>query len=325
MGLVFVERDIEPRFLEKYDVDQDTLRLAAYKLSTTRADIQRWIAEVEARFPEGAKQFVPTPLLTTPLLKLEIANGPPYVCPSLFHFISAARDRVREAISQPGSTDVDSSDLYGEYLVQYVQAFARAAGVKVIDLDLLERRTKKRADLLFIENDRGLIVEVKRSLATGSLSKHLLYPEGIIAVLQHLLGAFQQCQATQSRRAWKSEGIELGCIAAVILVDEPVGAEGGVFADLLGAQTQIDLPFEVMSVTEFENALGVLGTEALVDLIRRKWSDGLRDVPLAIYAKNFRKLETRTVPGKRTHLEAEDRELFFETGMATRDFSAEWP
>ncbi len=324
-GAVFMERDLDAEFLAKYEVGQEDLRLAAYKLSTTRDDVQRWLVEIRARFREGIKHLVPSPLLTTPLLRLDLGSGPPYACPSVNHFVAAVRDRVREAISQRGRTDADSADLYGERLVDYLKAFATAASLNVLDLDTIEDRTLRRADLLFFEGDSVLIAEVKRSLATGALSRHLLYPEGIIAVFSHLHGAYGQCQATFARRSWRATGISDTHAAAVVLVDEPVGAEGAVFSDLYGAQTVVDLPFEIMGVDEFENAIGVLGTRRLVELICKKWNEGLRDIPLLVYARNVLGIETQIVEGKRTHLEAEERELFFEAGLVPRNFPAVWP
>jgi hypothetical protein len=209
--------------------------------------------------------------------------------------------------------------------VEYLKAFARAASLNVIDLDLIEGRTLRRADLLFIEDHSVLIAEVKRSLAPGALSRHLLYPEGIIAVFKHLLGAYGQCLASFARRSWRTQGVDEARVAAVVLVDEPVGAEGAVFADLYGAQTTVDLPFEIMGVDEFENAVGVLGTKGLVDLICKKWSEGMRDIPLIVYARNVLGIETQRAEGKRAHLEVEERELFFEAGLVPRNFAAAWP
>lgn len=325
MGCVILERAIDDPFRKKYDVDADVLKLAAYKLATTRSDLQRWLDEVQMHFPEGVRQFVPTPLLTTPLLALEMPGLPQYLCPSIHHFVSAVRDRVRDAISQDGSMPANTSELYGGYLVEYIKAASSAAELEVYDIDDMEAGTERRADLLFVEGDRGLIVEVKRSVATGGLSKHLLYPEGIAAVLLHLLGAFRQCQATLWRRPWQRRGMRLTRLAAIILVDEPVAAEGAVFSELLSAQTHVDLPFDVLSVTEFENAVAVLGVCGLVELLIDKWAARLQGIPLQVFASKVRGLQTKKIPGKRTHLAFEDKELFFEIGLTRTEFSAEWP
>lgn len=324
-GGVIIERPIDDEFHAKYDVDIDVLRLAAFKLSTTRADLQRWVQEIQDSFPEGVRQFVPTPLLTTPLLSLETPGLAPYVCPSIHHFISAVRDRVRKVISQDGGMPTNASQLYGDYLVDYIKAAALAASVDVFDIDDMEPGTERRADLLFVERDRGLIVEVKRSVATGGLSKHMLYPRGIVAVLSHLLGAFRQCQATLWRRPWRRNGLQLNRLAAIILVDEPVAGEGAVFSELLSSQTVVDLPFDVMSVVDFENALGTLGVRGLVELLIDKWGKRLQGIPLQLFARNVCGIQTKIINGKRKHLTMEDEELFFKIGLAKSEFAAEWP
>ncbi len=328
-GYINLNRSIEEKFEKTYDVDIDTMQLAAFKLMTTRDDLRKWIEGQRAS--DASISRAPNLLATTPLLSIDefLDPTPPintvYLCPSLFHFIGAVRDRVRQAISAPGQIEINTEELYGSVLSEYVYHCSTGAGV-MYSVDEFDGNGR-RADWLLVNGDAGLIIEVKRALATGTLSRHLLNANGMSAVLRQLYGAYEQCRATASRRNWSRKCGPLTRLAALVLVDEPVGAEGAVVADLLVSHTEAgaDPPFEVMSVFEFENAVHALGVQRLVSLIREKWSRGFAGLPLSTYFTSVRNEERIINPNARTHIPAEDEELFLNLGFAASALGARWP
>ena len=329
-GYVDLNRPIDEDFTAKYEVDYDTLRLAAFKLSTTRPDLQAWLNDL-LRVPSVLQNHAPNPLATTPLLSVDglVQPAPPantvYLCPSLFHFIGAVRDRVREAISGPSEMTINTQELYGAVLSDYVRQCSAGAGA-IYSVDAFDG-DERRADWLLVKGRVGLVIEVKRALATGALSRYLLTANGMSAVLKQLYGAYEQCRATASRRNWRTHCGTLDEVAALVLVDEPVGAEGAVVSDLLARQTEAgaDPPFEVMSVSEFENAIHALGVERLVSLIREKWKTGYGGLPLGTYFTKVRREKSVTIPSARGHMLAEDQELFLNLGFAASAIGARWP
>jgi hypothetical protein len=331
MGRVDLNRPIDQAFTEKYDVDADALRLAAYKLATSRDDLQLWLDDLVRNAPPGLLHYAPTPLASTPLLRGDDLVDPKlpshtlFLCPSIYHFIGAVRDRVKDAISAPGQITEDTQTLYGEMLNRYVARCIEGTG-RVINIDDIDGNDR-RADWLLVADGCGLIIEVKRVLATGALSRHLVTARGMAAVLEHLYGAYDQCRSTRSGARWTTQCGRLSEIAALVLVDEPVGAEGAVVSDLLARQTVagVDPPFEVMSVAEFENAIHVLGVKQLVRLINEKWQRGYVGVPLGVYFTKVLGREKVSADGARKYLEDEDRELFLELGLSASAFGAEWP
>lgn len=329
MGRVDLNREIDQAFVEKYDVDLDALRLAAFKLATSRDELQGWLRDLLQNAPPGLLHYAPSPLATTPLLRCDDLVEPPllahtlFLCPSIYHFIGAVRDRVREAISAPSQIQMDTQSLYGELLNDYVGKCMDGVG-QVVSIDAFDR-DDRRADWLISDGSSTLIIEVKRALVTGSLSRHLVTARGMAAVLEHIYGAYDQCRSTYNRARWTSYCGKLTEVAAMILIDEPVGAEGAVVAELLSRQTAIGVkpPFEVMSVAEFENAIHVLGVKRLVSLIRGKWHAGHVGLPLGIYFSKVLGENQRRVSHVRNYVELEDRELFLELGFSTSD--RQWP
>ena len=329
-GYANLNRPVDEDFATKYDVDHETLRLAAFKLSTTRRDLQLWLDDLQ-KTPSALRHHAPNPLATTPLLSVDglVSPAPPpntvHLCPSIFHFLGAVRDRVREAISGPSDMTVNTQELYGAVLSDYVHQCSSGAGI-MYSVDAFDG-DQRRADWLLVNGDSGLIIEVKRALATGTLSRHLLTANGMCAVLKQLYGAYDQCRATASRRNWRRHCGPLRQIAALVLVDEPVGAEGAVVAELLSRNTVAgtEPPFEVMSVAEFENAIHTLGVQRLVSLIRGKWLAGHAGTPLGSYFTKVLGEESINNRTARAHMLPEDHELFLNLGSAASAVGARWP
>jgi hypothetical protein len=324
IGCFSLERPIDASFTSKYDVDADTLRLAAYKLSASRDEIINCLRDIAASLRPGMHPFAPMPLMSTPLLRFTDSENPPFVCPSIGHFISAIRDRVREAISQQGGMPTPAIRLYGDHLSKYVEAAVTATGTSSINLDLIEPQNSKHADFFLSDGDFGIILEIKRSIAKG-MSRYLVNAQGIADVLNHLLSAYKQCQSTHGRMPWKGLGISPSHIVSLILIDEPLASEGAVFAELLSAQVAVRPPFDVLSITEFEHVLGVHGVRGIVQMVERKWAMGLQGLPLDVFASKELGIPTKKVLGARGHLRPEDQELFLELGLTHRDKRAEWP
>ena len=90
---------------------------------------------------------------------------------------------------------VNTQELYGAVLSDYVHQCSSGAGI-MYSVDAFDG-DQRRADWLLVNGDSGLIIEVKRALATGTLSRHLLTANGMCAVLKQLYGAYDQCPGTR--------------------------------------------------------------------------------------------------------------------------------
>lgn len=325
-GCVSLGGGVDADFTRKYDVDANTLLLAADKLSTSREDFLAWLSEAEGAVRPGMAPFIPMALMSTPLLKFEEPDSPQFVCPSFSHFVSAMRDRLRDAISTQGGMPTHAIRIYGTILAKYVEEMASAANITVLNLDTVEPSNEKHADLLLVEGEYALLVEVKRSIAPGLMSRYLIDPRGIVEMLSHLRLALRQCQCSYERRSWETKGLIPSNIAALILIDEPLAAEGAVFAELLSAQTSLNIRFDVLSVTEFERAIGAVGVRGLAQLIHLKWSLGYQGLPLDQFASRVLNMTPKKSTHPRSHLKEEDRELFMGLGAGLQKApNTHWP
>ncbi len=115
-------------------------------------------------------------------------------------------------------------------------------------------------------------------------------------------------------------------MAALVLIDEPLSGEGAVFGELYARQTRVPLPFEIMSIGEYEHALGVLGVSGLVEMICAKFANRHPGAPLAQFAMHVMRMSTRRVPEARAYLRPFAAELLPEE-LANLDefYSARWP
>jgi hypothetical protein len=176
-----------------------------------------------------------------------------------------------------------------------------------------------------VEETSGLIVEIKRSIGIVTECRGLTRPTDIQTILSHFLGAYRQCIATHERRSWEQDGTSLSKLAALVLVDEPLSGEGAVFAELYARQTSVTLPFEIMSIGEFEHALGVLGVPGLVEMIRAKFDNRYEGAPLAQFAMRVLRLPTRHVRDARAYLRPLAAELVPDLADVEDFYSARWP
>ncbi len=108
-------------------------------------------------------------------------------------------------------------------------------------------------------------------------------------------------------------------------MDEAIAGDAGAVALLLDALGPVVPYFEVMSVSEFEDMLPVLGVESSVRLIRQKWISGKCDVPLRVFAAKERGRVRIEVADAKAYLRGEDAELLVGVGLEGRGFAARWP
>lgn len=313
------------RPLTRYSIDRAVLELAASRLSTNAEDIESWISRIYEFAPPGMVQHSPSVLVSTPLLKVPWADAHEYLCPSPVHLMAAVRDRVRHALSSEAGTTNQVMTLYGDLLEEYVAFVARAHDAVVLRVDDIDPGVERHADLILIEENAGLIVEVKRSIGVSFGARGLTRPMDVIAVLEHLLGAYGQCLATYRRRRWEREGFRPSCLAGVVLIDESIAAEGAAFAELYARQGGADLPYDVMGISEFEEALGVLGVRRLVSMISSRAENGMHGAPLAQYAMQHLRLPTREVAEGRGYLRAVAAQLGQDLESFEGFFTAKWP
>lgn len=311
------------------------LRLAAFKLSRSPDEFAEWHRTDVDALPIGLKQYVPNALAVTPLIRVDEFVDPAaprsthFLCPSLHHFAAAVNNLVRASVAAPRSNFVASiGGYYGEVLEKYVELVlqSRLSAEAVYKIELWENEQQRKADFLARDGTRGLIVEIKRSLGT-EFDKHVLDAEGILEVLGMLYSAYTQCETTFDRRPWRDEPActSIGPMAAIVLVDELAGGEGSALSYLF-ARTRVPRPpFEVMGISEFEEAVGVLGVARLVDLINEKWRAGYADLPLRLYATKIVGMPREVRVGAKSYLRNADVELLLEIGLARQEYAASWP
>ena len=305
------------------------LRVGANRLALRLSDLQDWHAREVLSLREGFRQYAPSPFAMSPLLETpdQAHSHQHYLCASPPVFIGAITHMVREAASRVGGQmGAPVASAYGYALEDYVEMVCRhhlALG-QVFRVSKWEEPSVKQADLLLVSKQCGLLIEIKRSLAS-STAKEILDTEGCLAVADKIGGAYRQCANTARSRPWRSDLGELTEVAAIILVDEAIAGDAGAVALLLDALGPVVPYFEVMSVSEFEDMLPVLGVESSVRLIRQKWISGKCDVPLRVFAAKERGRVRIEVADAKAYLRGEDAELLVGVGLEGRGFAARWP
>lgn len=334
-GRVALTGALEQRLVDQYELSDDVLRLAAFKLSRTPDEFTEWHHTDVDALPNGLKQYAPNPLSVTPLIRIDEVVDPSaalsthFLCPSVHHLTVGANALIRASVAGVRSIwESNVGGVYGEVLEDYVELVLRthAPQGNVYRVDGWENEQQRKADFFTFQDSCGLIIESKRSLGT-EFDKHVLDAGGIVEILSKLNDAYFQCETTQRRRPWRREPRCRGVTstAAIILVDELCAAEGGALSYLMQRSRAPDPPFEVMGVSEFENAIAVLGVKGLVSLIQEKWRTGNADLPLRLFASKVKRMTSTEVQNAKSYLQEVDQELLIEIGLANQSYAARWP
>jgi hypothetical protein len=290
------------RLTPNLDVTLDDLMLAASRLSRSPEEFVEWHRrDVLERAQRGFYQYTPNPLAITPLIAL--SDG--FYCPSIDMYLAAIENVFRGMISSLDPISRERrADEYGAMLEEYVTEFAQEIGGKsrVHRIERFESAGSKKADLLLVDNDVALVVEIKRTIGT-TLEKDILDAESAVAIFAKLTGALMQCKTSIRRMPWRRAqvGTKIKITKAVILADDLMITEGNILAAILYNRGAIDPHFEVLGMTDFEDALAIDGIRSLALTIQRKWLTGHCGMPLRQYV--------RTVQGKPRASAANGRQL----------------
>jgi hypothetical protein len=303
-----------------YEVDSDALKLCARSISLSHREIENWHELEVARHPEEFRQYVSLPFTAAPIFPYRWGEQDHhYICPSpdlYLNAIPAILERaavtafVRRGLQFESSLESHGAreivprlennfltDL-GFALDDYVEALARS----LLGRDAVHRISKweigtdEQADFFITDGKSGLIVEVKRIIAT-EMAKDLLSHHGVVAVLEKLFKAYSQISSSYRRKAWQKQRSlrNIDEVCGLIVVDEAVVAEGGLLALLLDHRAHVRPYFEVMSVTEFERLISTHSVTSIVRLLRQKWIQGHVDQPLRLFAREARHPNTLTL------------------------------
>lgn len=326
-GQIDLEKDFSS-LESKWDVPNEVVRLAARKLSVDFETIGIWHRDIVlANSSQGYFQHCSTPLLAAPLIEVPDGVEPAIVCPSPDGFVAATERYLRvAATSCPGQITENVNSVFGEVLEDYI-VFAVKQLISddaVHKIDKWEHTTEKQADLLLVEGSSALIVEIKRTLA-NQRERSVQDEHGIASILAKLCGAYEQCRTSADRRPWEREQ-ELGgitTIAAIIVLDDVLAAEGDLFARLIRENTEHALPVAVVGVAELEMMICTLGIAGVVELVEKRFSDDERcDLPLRTYASRTG-LPPRSTQAIRDFLAEENKELFGDLQGDAR--ATRWP
>lgn len=307
---------------ERMNIDLDTIKIAASRLSIAKNDLHSWHAEVQRQSP-CYKKYYPLPFYKNPLLEGQEYDLPTFtndsdsllICPSPQLLLCGAATWIPRIINENprlfedagiSDTMVALGDATEEYLARVLPIIFGAERVERI-----QDRTRRNADFVVDLPECFLVIECKRVI-NNRWARSILTPQVVAKVWDKLADALSQCSGTIDAQNARFTGQNKPVIC-FILADDVVLGEDGVFADLVEASGTLKslgvLYFEVMSFDDFEKIFLSYPIAEIIQRCVEKWNR-FRHRTHYMHWQSLAMTEWATKPLRRfPHLEQETNEI----------------
>ena len=292
LGIVDLSiKSCDPEIIEKLNIDMETLKLIARKISADSSKFRAWHDTLKI-IPKHYRKYAPIPLYDSPLY-WEKENE--FICPSPDIFIASISDIIfREFRSNPGlfpniDISVEIGNAFHEYVAEILPHLFPLA--KINDWSKLTH-SRKNADFVVETDQEIFVIEAKRSIG-GTTAKTICSPKDVVFVWERLFQSFQQCAETI--KEIRKQGISTKTIFSFVVVESSVLGDAELFcfyAHHVGILKELGLEsIEVLSIEHFERLIISSSIEEIKNKILEKWKQ-INENPVM---KNFYFIRTSNI------------------------------
>jgi hypothetical protein len=244
---------------ESLQINRDTLKLIASRLSITLDQLKQWHQDVRLQ-PEPYRKYFPLPFYSQPLIYCADMDLPfhienyafLYACPCP-HIMMNAMATFLQRILLDNREIFNGKDLLvelGDAMETYLEKYLPEIRSEYL-VTRVSRSSERSADFIVETKSHIMIIECKKTIGTA-LSRTMASPEGQVKVWEKITGALEQCAETASRLKG-SKGKPIICF---ILTDDKVTAEAPIYnyiSERSGLFRKMKIEYaEIMSVNDFE-------------------------------------------------------------------------